>query len=90
MDIRSYNNGYDLDWSDLSDKQVAKVYEITDKSWLPNNGVGLTFADLAGDTVKAPSVAELTVGWPGTRHGCSRASWAATLPTASTGSSVTR
>jgi hypothetical protein len=66
-----YNNGYDLDWSDLSDK-VAKVYEITDKSWLPNNGVGLTFADLAAYTIKAPSVAELTVGWPGLGTGAPR------------------
>jgi hypothetical protein len=66
-----YNNGYDLDWSDLSDK-VAKVYENADKSWLPNNGVGLTFADLAGYTIKAPSVAELTTGWAGLGSGAPR------------------
>jgi hypothetical protein len=66
-----YNNGYDLDWSDLSDK-VAKVYENNDKSWLPNNGVGLTFADLASYTIKAPSVAELTIGWAGLGSGAPR------------------
>ncbi len=45
-----YNNGYDLGWSDISGK-VAKIYENNDKSWLPNNGVGLTFADLASYTI---------------------------------------
>lgn len=63
-----YNNGYDLDWNDLSDK-AAKIYEITDKSWLPNNGVGLTFADLANFTILAPSVTQLTTGWPGLGSG---------------------
>lgn len=66
-----YNNGYDLDWSDISNK-VAKVYENNDKSWLPNNGVGLTFADLAGFTIQAPSVAELTTGWDGLGSGAPR------------------
>jgi hypothetical protein len=66
-----YNNGYDLDWSDISGK-VAKVYENNDKSWLPNNGVGLTFADLAGFTIQAPSVAELTTGWAGLGTGAPR------------------
>lgn len=66
-----YNNGYDLDWSDISGK-VAKVYEVTDKSWLPNNGVGLTFDDLADFTIQAPSAAELTAGWPGLGTGAPR------------------
>lgn len=66
-----YNDGYDLDWSDISGK-VAKVYENNDKSWLPNNGVGLTFADLANFTIKAPSVGELTTGWAGLGTGAPR------------------
>ena len=66
-----YNDGYDLSWSDLSDK-VAKIFENDDKSWLPNNGVGLTFADLAGYTIQAPSVAELTTGWAGLGTGAPR------------------
>jgi len=68
-----YNNGYDLDYADLSDK-VAKIYENADKSWLPNNGVGLTFADLnlAGLTIQAPSVAELNAGWLGLGSGAPR------------------
>lgn len=66
-----YNNGYDLDWSDISGK-VAKVYENNDKSWLPSNGVGLTFADLANFTIKAPTAAELTTGWAGLGSGAPR------------------
>jgi len=66
-----YSNGYDLDWNDISGK-VAKVYENNDKSWLPNNGVGLTFADLANYTIQAPSVAELTTGWAGLGTGAPR------------------
>ena len=66
-----YSNGYDLDWSDISGK-VAKVYENNDKSWLPNNGVGLTFADVANYTIQAPSVAELTTGWAGLGSGAPR------------------
>jgi hypothetical protein len=66
-----YNNGYDLDFADLSDK-VAKIYESTDKSWLPNNGVGLTFADLAAFVIHAPTVAELTAGWAGLGSGAPR------------------
>jgi hypothetical protein len=66
-----YNNGYDLDWSDISGK-VAKIYENNDKSWLPNNGVGLTFADLANYTIQAPSVSELTTGWAGLGTGAPR------------------
>lgn len=66
-----YSNGYDLSYSDLSDK-VAKIYEITDKSWLPNNGVGLTFADLAGFVIQAPTVSELATGWAGLGSGAPR------------------
>jgi hypothetical protein len=66
-----YNNGYDLEWSDISGK-VAKIYENNDKSWLPNNGVGLTFADLASYTIQAPTAAELTTGWAGLGTGAPR------------------
>jgi hypothetical protein len=66
-----YSNGYDLDWSDVSGK-VAKVYENNDKSWLPNNGVGLTFADLANFTIQAPTPAQLTTGWAGLGGGAPR------------------
>lgn len=66
-----YNDGYDLGFDDLADK-VAKIYENSDLSWLPNNGVGLTFADLAGFTIQAPSVAELALGWLGLGTGAPR------------------
>lgn len=59
-----YSNGYDLDFSELSGK-VAKIFENSNKSWLPNNGVGLTFADLASFTIAPPSAAQLTTGWAG-------------------------
>lgn len=58
-------------WSVLSDKSV-KVFEVTDKSWLPNNGVGLKFSDLAGFKIQAPTVAELTTGWAGLSGGAPR------------------
>jgi hypothetical protein len=66
-----YNDGYDLTFSDLSNK-VAKIYENDDKSWLPNNGVGLTFADLASFEIAAPTIAELGVGWAGLGGGAPR------------------
>lgn len=66
-----FSNGYALDFADLSDK-VAKIYENNDRSWLPNNGVGLTFADLAGFIIQAPSVAELMAGWDGLTNGAPR------------------
>lgn len=66
-----YSNGWDLSFADLSNK-AAKIYEATDKSWLPNSGVGLTFADLAGFTIQAPTVAELTIGWAGLGTGAPR------------------
>lgn len=66
-----YNDGYDLTFDDLADK-VAKIYENDDLSWLPNGGIGLTFADLAGFVIQAPSVAELTAGWLGLGTGAPR------------------
>jgi len=68
-----YNDGYDLSFADLSDK-VAKIYENSDLSWLPNSGVGLTFADLAGFVIQAPTAAELTIGWAGLGSGAPRES----------------
>ena len=59
-----YSNGYDLSFADLSGK-VAKIFENNDKSWLPNAGIGLTFADLANFVIQAPTVAQLTIGWAG-------------------------
>lgn len=62
-----YSNGYDLSFADLSGK-VAKIFENDNKSWLPNAGVGLTFADLANFVILAPTVAQLTSSsWTG--HG---------------------
>jgi hypothetical protein len=66
-----YTNGYHLAFGDLSDK-VAKIFENNDKSWLPNLGVGLTFADLAGFVIQSPTVAELTIGWAGLGTGAPR------------------
>lgn len=66
-----YNNGYNLSFADLSDK-VAKIYENSDLSWLPSNGIGLTWADLATFVIQAPSVAELTAGWSGLGTGAPR------------------
>ncbi len=66
-----YSNGYNLSFTDLSDKQ-AKIFEVTDKSWLPNSGIGLTFADLAGFQILAPTVAQLTAGWAGLGTGAPR------------------
>ncbi len=66
-----YNDGYDLSFSDISDK-VAKAYENSDMSWLPNGGSGMTFADLADYAIQAPSVAELTAGWSGLGSGAPR------------------
>lgn len=65
------NNQWDMTWDTLKTKTV-KVYEATDVSWLPNSGVGLTFDDLAGYTIQAPSVAELTTGWAGLGTGAPR------------------
>ncbi len=67
-----FNNGYNLSFADLANK-VAKIYEVTDKSWLPNIGVGLTFADVANFLIQAPTVAELNLGWAGLGTGAPRA-----------------
>jgi hypothetical protein len=69
-----YNDGYQLSFSDLSDK-VAKIYEYDtgDAAWLPNAGVGtFTFADFAGYLIQAPTAAELTAGWTGLGTGAPR------------------
>ncbi|MBT1065207.1 PEP-CTERM sorting domain-containing protein [Bowmanella sp. Y26] len=66
-----YNDGYSLNFADLSDK-AAKLYENADMTWLPNNGIGLTFADLASFTIQAPTVAELLAGWAGLGSGAPR------------------
>lgn len=66
-----YSNGYNLTWAQIADKP-AKVYENADKSWLPNNGVGLTFNDVADYVIQAPTVAELTTGWAGLGTGAPR------------------
>ena len=70
-----YNNGYDLSFADLSNK-VVKIYENSDKSWLPDIGFGagidLTFADLASFKIAPPSVGDLTTGWSGLGTGAPR------------------
>lgn len=66
-----FNDGYDLSFADLANK-VAKIYEITDKSWLPNNGMGLTFADVANFLIQAPTQAQLATGWIGLGTGAPR------------------
>lgn len=66
-----YNGGWDLDFGDLANK-VAMIYEVTDKSWLPNAGVGLTFNDLKNFVIKAPTAAELALGWAGLGSGAPR------------------
>lgn len=70
-----YNNGYDLSFSDLAGMR-AKIFENSDLSWLPDVGSGaginLTFADLAGFTIMAPTAAQLTTGWAGLGPGAPR------------------
>jgi hypothetical protein len=66
-----YAGGWDLSFADLSNK-AAKIFETSDLSWLPNNGVGLTFADLASFVIQAPTVAQLTAGWAGLGTGAPR------------------
>jgi hypothetical protein len=65
-----YHDGYDLSFADLADK-VANIYETSDKSWLPNNGVGLTFGDLANYVIMAPTIAQI-VAQPGITTGAPR------------------
>lgn len=66
-----YNSGYNLSFSDLSDK-TAKIYENSNLLWLPNNGVGLTFADLADFVIMAPTAGDLLTGWGGLGSGAPR------------------
>jgi len=66
--------GLNTAWSEsyIGSTVQSEIYENADLSWLPNNGVGLTFADLAGFVIQAPSVAELTLGWAGLGTGAPR------------------
>lgn len=66
-----YNNGYDLSFADLSNK-VVKIYENSNMSWLPNSGIGLTFADLASFKIAPPTVSDFTTGWGGLGTGAPR------------------
>lgn len=67
----AFNGGYDISWNYLKTKTV-KVYENTDKSWLPNNGVGLTFNDLADFLILSPTQEQLSTGWAGLGTGAPR------------------
>jgi hypothetical protein len=51
-----------MTWDILKTKTL-KVYENSDKSWLPNNGAGLTFQDIANYVMFAPSSSQLPAGW---------------------------
>ena len=62
---------WDMTWDILKTKTV-KVYENSDKSWLPSSGVGLTFEDLKDFTIMAPSVATLATPWGGLGTGAPR------------------
>jgi hypothetical protein len=66
------NNQWNMDWNTLKTK-VYKIYEVTDKSWLPSGGaLGLTFEALAGYQILAPTAAQLTTGWAGLGTGAAR------------------
>ncbi len=62
---------WNFTWDDLKTKTL-NVYENSNKTWLPNNGVGLTFNDLANFTVLAPTSVQLTAGWTGLGGGAPR------------------
>ncbi len=66
------NNQWDITSWDMLKTKTLKVYENSDKSWLPDNGVGLTFEDVANYIIQAPTVAELTAGWAGLGGGAPR------------------
>ncbi len=66
-----YANGYNLSFADLSDK-AAKIYENTDTSWLPKQGSGLHFIDLASFVIQAPTAAQLSTSWAGLGTGAPR------------------
>lgn len=60
-----------FDWNDLKTKTV-KVFEATDKTWIPNQGANLTFNDLADYTILAPTPAQLGSNWAGLGGGAPR------------------
>ncbi len=60
-----------MDWDILKTK-TFKFYENSDKSWLRNNDVGLTFQDISHLLIQAPAQAELTTGWAGLGTGAPR------------------
>jgi hypothetical protein len=62
---------WDMTWDVLKTKTL-KVYETSDKSWLPNSGVGLKFQDVAGFMIQAPTAAQLATGWAGLGTGAPR------------------
>lgn len=62
---------WNFTWDILKTKTL-KVYETNDKSWLPNNGVGLKFQDIANFVIQSPTSAELTTGWSGLSGGAPR------------------
>jgi hypothetical protein len=66
-----YSNGYSLSFSDLAGK-TAKIYETSNKSWLPNNGVGLKFSDLENYIIAIPTPAQLAASWGGLGTGAPR------------------
>lgn len=68
-DIYTYN----LSYAAIADK-AAKIFENSDKSWLPNNGVGLKFSDLAGYRIEAPTASLIATGWSGLGTGAPRES----------------
>jgi hypothetical protein len=65
------NQQWNMNWDILKTK-VAKIYEVSDKSWLPGGGLGLTFEQLAGFTMQAPTAAQLAAGWTGLGTGAPR------------------
>ena len=66
-----YNDGYHMGAADLGGLDVW-IYENSDKTWLPNNGVGLKFSDLSAFVILAPTVAQFTTGWSGLTGGAPR------------------
>jgi hypothetical protein len=66
-----YHDGYNLSFADLSGTP-AWIYENSNKSWLPNNGVDLHFSDLTGFRIQAPTAAQLGTGWTGLTSGAPR------------------
>jgi hypothetical protein len=65
------NKQWDMTWDILKTKSL-KVYENSDKSWLPNSGVGLTFDGVKDYLIQAPTPAQLTAGWAGLGTGAPR------------------